>query len=198
MQWLLQNIQILIFAIVILSSILGPVFKWLGDKRQQLRIENERKRRELEEMRTGRVEQQSPTPEELERMIEEQLAAQRAEMLRQRAEQAEARRQAAQKRAEQAKRKRDAATQKASAEVSKVVKATQSYAEASKLSTKPMIPIEAMGPQIHAHHASRATKRAPSAAVVGKLGPAELRKAIVLTEILGKPVAMRQDDNGLI
>ena len=191
MQWLMQNVQFVIFAIVILSSILGPVFKWLGDKRQQLRMENERKRRELEELRTGRVEPQGPTPEQLEQMIQEQLAAQRAEMLRQRAEQAEVRRKAAQQRAEQAKRRRETAPQKASGEVARVLKATQSYAEASRLSTPPMIPIEAMGSQIHAHHAARVTKQAPSAAVVGRLGPEELRKAVVLTEILGKPMALR-------
>jgi len=192
MQWIMSNIQLIIFGIVILSSILGPMFKWLGEKRQQLRMENERKRRELEELRTGRVEQTGPTPEQIEQMIAEQVAAQRAEMLRQRAEQAEMRRRAAQKRAEQAKAKQETASPAKA--VGKIVGATQTYAEASHLATPPMIPIEAMGTQIHAKHAARATKRAPAAAIVGKLGPAELRKAIVLTEILGPPVAMRQTE----
>ena len=193
MQWIMSNIQLIIFGIVILSSILGPLFKWLGEKRQQLRMENERKRRELEELRTGRVEQTGPTPEQIEQMIAEQVAAQRAEMLRQRAEQAEARRRAAQRRAEQTKVKQQESASPAKA-VGKIVGATQTYAEASHLATPPMIPIEAMGTQIHAKHAARATKRAPAAAIVGKLGPAELRKAIVLTEILGPPVAMRQNE----
>ena len=178
MQWIMSNIQLIIFGIVILSSILGPLFKWLGEKRQQLRMENERKRRELEQ---------------IEQMIAEQVAAQRAEMLRQRAEQAEARRRAAQRRAEQTKVKQQESASPAKA-VGKIVGATQTYAEASHLATPPMIPIEAMGTQIHAKHAARATKRAPAAAIVGKLGPAELRKAIVLTEILGPPVAMRQNE----
>lgn len=193
MQWIMSNIQLIIFGIVILSSILGPMFKWLGEKRQQLRMENERKRRELEELRTGRVEQTGPTPEQIEQMIAEQVAAQRAEMLRQRAEQAEMRRRAAQKRAEQAKAKQQESGSPAKA-VGKIVGATQSYAEASQLATPPMIPIEGLGPQIQSRRSTRAPKRAPAAAIVGKLGPAELRKAIVLTEILGPPVAMRQNE----
>lgn len=218
MQWFIQNAQILIIGFVILSSILGPVFKWLGEKRQQLKAENERKKRELDELRTGRVEQQGPTPEELEQMIAEQVAAQRAEMLRQRAEQAEARRRAAQERAEQAKRKRQEATVQSSGQAGgqrseqarkqsggqsirpqrtkpvKGVKAPQTYEQASKLSTPPMIPIEAMGAQMHAHPSARAVTRAPSAAVVGRLGPNELRRAVVLTEILGKPIALRDSE----
>ena len=43
MQWFIQNAQILIIGFVVLSSILGPLFKWLGEKRQQLRQENERR-----------------------------------------------------------------------------------------------------------------------------------------------------------
>ncbi len=191
MQWLMSNIQFLIFAIVILSSILGPVFKWLGEKRKQMRQENERKRRELEEFRTGRVEQTGPTPEQIEQLIAEQLAAQRAELLRQRAEQAEVRRRAAQQRAEQAKLKQQKKATQVQAS-GKVVEASRTYAEASNLATPPMIPIEAMGSQIHAKRkAAVSTRRAPSATIVGKLGPQELRRAIVLTEIIGPPVSLR-------
>ena len=215
MQWFIQNAQILIIGFMILSSILGPVFKWLGEKRQQLKAENERKKRELDELRTGRVEQQGPTPEQLEQMIAEQVAAQRAEMLRQRAEQAEARRRAAQERAEQAKRNRQEVTVQSGGQAGglrseqarkqsggqsirpqrtkpvKGVKAPQTYEQASRLATPPMIPIEAMGAQMHA---ASVIKRTPSAAVVGRLGPNELRRAVVLTEILGKPIALRDGE----
>lgn len=189
-QWLMSNAQLLIFAVVILSSILGPVFKWLGDKRRLMRMEQERKRRELEELRTGRPVATGPTPEEIERMIAEQLAAQRAEILRQRAEQAEARRQAARKKAEAEARQQQPKTP--AQVVGGVVAGTQTYAQASQLNVAPMIPIEAMGAQIHRKRAVRAAQRGPSVAVVGMLGPSELRRAVVLSEILGPPVAMRE------
>jgi len=188
-QWLMSNAQLLIFAVVILSSILGPVFKWLGDKRRQMVMETERKRRELEELRTGRPVATGPTPEEIERMIAEQLAAQRAEILRQRAEQAEARRQAARKQAEAEPQRQPKTPAQV---VGGVVAGTQTYAQASQLNVAPMIPIEAMGSQIHAKRAVRGAQRGPSATVLGKLGPGELRRAIVLSEILGPPVAMRE------
>lgn len=188
-QWLMSNIQIVIFGVVILSSILGPVFKWLGEKRQQMRIEQERKRREFEELRTGRPVATGPTPQDIERMIAEQVAAQRAEILRQRAEQAEARRQAARKKAEaEAQRQPKSPAQV----VGGVVAGTQTYAQASQLNVAPMLPIEAMGAQIHRKRAVRAAQRGPSVAVVGLLGPSELRRAVVLSEILGPPVAMRE------
>lgn len=201
MQWFIQNAQILIIGFVILSSILGPVFKWLGEKRQQLRMENERKRRELEELRTGRPAQTGPTPEEVEQMIAEQVAAQRAEMLRQRAEQAEARRRAAQERAE-ARARQQQAQQEAQPQPAPIATQVQSdrprrtRPQKQRVGPAPMQPhkLGSLGPAVGVR-AGRVSTSTPSAPIVGKLGPEELRKAIVLTEILGPPVAMRQSDH---
>ena len=192
MQWFIQNAQILIIGFVVLSSILGPLFKWLGEKRQQLRQENERKRRELDEMRTGRVEPQGPTPEEVEEMISQQLAAQRAEMLRQRAEQAEARRRAAQQRAEAQARAQQAQPQPPR---SQPVFQNQPQAQPQVgPAPMPVHDLGSLGAVVGARPRRGRTATRPSAAIVGKLGPEELRKAIVLTEILGPPLALRTDE----
>lgn len=186
MQWIVTHINLIIFGLVIASSVLGPLFKWLGDKRQQLRLENERKRRELDEMRTGRVEPAGPTPEEIERLIAQQVAAQQAEMMRQRAEQAEARRQAARRRAE-------AQARKQAAQAPSVPKpAVRRPEHVSTLATPPMVPIEALAARaIGSRGAAGGGRRATGAVVLGTLGPGELRWAIVLTEVLGPPVALR-------
>lgn len=195
MQWIMNNIQMVIFGLVIASSILGPIFKWLGDKRQQLKMENERKRRELEALRTGRDVPTGPTPEEIERMIAQQVAAQQAEVLRQRAEQAEARRQAARRKAE-AQARQQAQAAKAPKTPSP---ATRTYQQSSQLATPPMIPIEALADRGAAsRRVATVGVRGPGAIILGKLGPAELRRAIVLTEVLGPPVAMRDSTGSAV
>ncbi len=57
MNWLLNNAQILIFLVIIGSSVFGWVFKQLKEQAELKRIENERQRRKLEELRTGRVDE---------------------------------------------------------------------------------------------------------------------------------------------
>lgn len=201
MQWIMNNIQLVVFALVIASSILGPIFKWLGDKRQQLRRENERKRRELEELRTGRVEQTGPTAEQIERMIAEQMAAQQAEMLRQRAEQAEARRRAAQKRAEVQARKAAQAAQvtQPRPQASPATTGSQTYAQAIAKTASPMLPIEALSArEIGSQRRATVSRRGPGGVILGRLGPGELRRAIILTEVLGPPVSLRETMDRMI
>jgi len=54
MGWLLNNIQVLIFLLIIGSSVFGWIFKQLKEQTELKRIENEKNRRELESLRTGR------------------------------------------------------------------------------------------------------------------------------------------------
>ncbi len=55
MNWLMNNIQILIFLLIIGSSVFGWVMKQLREQAELKRIENERHRRKREELRTGQV-----------------------------------------------------------------------------------------------------------------------------------------------
>lgn len=57
MQWIVNNSQFLIFAVVILFSILGTVGKKLKEKQDERQVSMERRRREAERLRTGRVEE---------------------------------------------------------------------------------------------------------------------------------------------
>ncbi len=57
MNWLLNNAQILIFLVIIGSSVFGWIFKQLREQAELKRIEHERERRKLEQLRTGRVDE---------------------------------------------------------------------------------------------------------------------------------------------
>lgn len=56
MNWLMNNLNLLIFGFIILSSVLGPVLKKLKDKQDERRAREAMQRQRLESIRTGQVE----------------------------------------------------------------------------------------------------------------------------------------------
>ncbi len=211
LQWIIQNSQILIILVVILGPILGKTAEWFMVQKAKRDQQVQRRRQEEEELRTGRPAKREPSPEEIEAMIAEQARQQHEAMQRQRAEQAEARRRAARERAEAARRRRDdadregpvrpergpqpqmSAPQKRPIREREIPKLTakqkaalggrERIAEAAAI--KDIAPIEAAV-------AKARTTRTRSALPDQDLSPEGLRKAIVMMEVLGPPIAERE------
>ena len=133
-QFFIQNAQLLIIIVIILGPLVGKLGEWFLKQKAKRDQQAELRRREEEELRTGRIsepEAKQPTPEEIEAMIAEQLRQQHEEMLRQRAEQAEARRKAAQERAEAARKKQEQRTQQQSTPMRERAKPARSRRQAA-------------------------------------------------------------------
>lgn len=198
-QFFLNNIQLLIFVLILAGPILGKLGEWFIKQKAARNQQAEMRRREEEELRTGRVSEpaaRQPTPEELEAMIAEQLRQQREEMLRQRAEQAEARRKAAQERAEAARRKQEQQQPQHDPWRERVKPATSRTASpavaasAEPASMSGIVPIGGNSPFAPA-------QRTRGAALVGGIDADSLRKAIVMNEILSPPISIRKEGESL-
>lgn len=204
LQWIIQNSQILIILVVILGPILGKTAEWFMVQKAKRDQQVLRRRQEEEELRTGRPAKREPTPEEIEAMIAEQARQQHEAMQRQRAEQAEARRRAARERAEAARQRRQSQSQrgdrpqqpapqnrsirereipKLTAKQKAALGGRERIAEAAAI--KDIAPIEAAV-------AKARTTRTRSALPDQDLSPEGLRKAVVMMEILGPPIAERE------
>jgi hypothetical protein len=183
-------IQILIFILVLAGPVIGKIGTWMVAQKKKRDAELNRRKREEESFRTGRdtsTEPAGPTPEQLEQLIlAEQLRQQQEEMLRQREAQAEARRRAAQQRAEAARK----AKQESAAAFPVPAPAVQARASEANRSSAAVVKVN----RVPAPSVARATgSRSPSAAVLSNLDKDSLRQAIIMTEILGPPVAMRDE-----
>lgn len=186
-------IQILIFVLVLAGPVIGKIGQWLVAQKQKRDAEVLRRKREEESFRTGRepeAEQQGPTAEQIEQMIlAEQLRQQQEELQRQRAAQAEARRRAAQERAEAKRRQQEAAGETAvpaptpapvvRARADRAASTTAKQTRRAVSPQTPRVPVSA--------------SRSPSASVLASLDRDSLRQAIIMTEVLGPPVAMRDE-----
>ncbi len=200
-QFFLNNIQLLIFLLILAGPILGKLGEWFLKQKAARDQQAEMRRREEEELRTGRISEpaaKQPSPEELEAMIAEQLRQQREEMMRQRAEQAEARRKAAQERAEAARKKQEQGKQQVqrSTRRERANPAQQRSATTASGTTVEPVSLAGIVP---------ASRRAPTtpaqsergAALVGDIDAESLRKAIVMNEILSPPISIRKEGESL-
>lgn len=200
-QFFLNNIQLLIFLLILAGPILGKLGEWFIKQKAARDQQAEMRRREEEELRTGRVSEpaaKQPSPEELEAMIAEQLRQQREEMMRQRAEQAEARRKAAQERAEAARKKQEQGKQQTqrSSRRERANPAQQRSATTASGPTAEQVSLAGIVP------ASRRAPTAPAqserrAALVGNIDAESLRRAIVMNEILSPPISIRKEGESL-
>ncbi|PHQ79396.1 MAG: hypothetical protein COB69_08070 [Phycisphaera sp.] len=179
------NIQLIIFLLVIVGPIIGKVGGWMVQQKKKRDEQLYQRHREEESFRTGRVsepEPAGPSPEVLEQiMIAEQLRLQHEEMLRQRAAQADARRRVAQQRAEAARQR-------------------QGVPQPGVLVRDTAAPPKRKRPEQPKAPAQKAVKWAapaaraagPSAAIIGTMDKNSLRQAIIMSEVLGPPVSMRE------
>ena len=200
-QFFLNNIQLLIFLLILAGPILGKLGEWFLKQKAARDQQAEMRRREEEELRTGRVSEpaaKQPSPEELEAMIAEQLRQQREEMMRQRAEQAEARRKAAQERAEAARKKQEQGKQQTQISTRREPANPAQQRSATTVSgpTAEQVSLAGIVP------ASRRAPTAPAqpqrgAALVGDIDAESLRKAIVMNEILSPPISIRKEGESL-
>ena len=181
---------LLIPLLIILAPTLAKLGEWFLKQKARRDLQAEIRRREEEELRTGRISTperpKAPTPEEVEAMIAEQMRQQHEEMLRQRAEQAEARRRAARERAKAARQ----VEQPQGAQLS----SRQQAALAGKVSIARKASITDIVPagQIATSGAARRTST-----LVGEVDTDALRKAVVMSEILSPPLALREPGDTL-
>jgi len=188
LNFLSNNIQILIFLLILVGPILGKLGSWVAEQKKKRDEQLHQRHREEESFRTGRdsePEHAGPTPEQLEQlMIAEQLRLQQEEMLRQRAAQADARRRAAQQRAEAAKQSQQSvpkpgvvARDPASPPQRKRQQQSESPAQKAARWAAPVAAARAAG---------------PSAAIIGTMDRKSLHQAVIMSEVLGPPVSMRE------
>ncbi|RNC82462.1 MAG: hypothetical protein ED559_11980 [Phycisphaera sp.] len=198
-QFFLNNIQLLIFLLILAGPILGKLGEWLLKQKAMRDQQAEMRRREEEELRTGRVSEpaaKQPTPEELEAMIAEQLRQQREEMMRQRAEQAEARRKAAQERAEAARKKQEQLKQQEQAAPKRERMRAAHPRPAPLTPSAEQVSMAGIVPASRRASAAPA-QRARGTALVGNIDADSLRKAIVMNEILSPPISIREEGESL-
>ncbi|GAB5496455.1 MAG: hypothetical protein Phyf2KO_15350 [Phycisphaerales bacterium] len=199
-QFFIQNAQLLIIIVIILGPILGKLGEWFLKQKAKRDQHAELRRREEEELRTGRIsepEAKQPTPEEIEAMIAEQLRQQHEEMLRQRAEQAEARRKAAQERAEAARKKQEGRAQQQTTPMRERAKPARSRStQAASTRTEAQPSLAGIVPASR-RVSTTSAQTGKGAALIGDIDAQSLRKAIVMNEILSPPISIRKEGESL-
>ncbi|HED54953.1 MAG TPA: hypothetical protein ENJ00_12250 [Phycisphaerales bacterium] len=202
LQWLTSNIQIVVVILMVLGPSIGGVVKWLAQQQKILKEKQKLNRRREEELRTGRpATEAEPDPQILARkqaellrrqQAEAELKRQQAEVLAERARRAQQARQAAE--ARRAPNQADATgveftpgafapPPEISAPIPPAVVSRRSAARTESALTRTRVAKAA---------SNVATVRAPTTPILGSVGITDLRQAVVLSEILSPPVALRE------
>ena len=208
LNWLTSNIQLVVVILMVLGPSIGGIAKWFAEQQKKLKAKQELARRREEELRTGR-----PVEPAIKADPQAEARARAAELLRRQQAEAELKRKQAELRAEQARRLEQARR-------AAQARRAQQQAQASGIEfdfepgmfapvlqapapAKSDVRVESAMTQARvaktanaasaAGRAAAATARAPAAPLLGTVGIADLRKAVVLSEILSPPVSLRGD-----